>query len=213
MTTLLLVRHGQSIANEAGIFAGFTDMPLTEKGLQQAACTAKFIAENYRVDAVYASDLQRAWQTGLAAARTLGLNITPTEKLREIFAGSWEGNTYESLANGHTPEYETWLHDIGNCQCPGGESVAELSRRVYEAVCAIAEENEGKTVLIATHATPIRTLMCRMAGLEISQMKDVPWVTNASVTEVRFENGLLTPVKISQDAHLQDLVTRLPKNA
>lgn len=211
MTTLLLLRHGQSTANEEGIFAGFLNAPLTEKGRLQAACTASFIAENYKVDAVYASDLARAYDTGCAAAQLLGLPVTGCEELREIFAGKWEGCSFEELYH-HGENFPVWLEDIGNCRCPEGESVEQLSRRIYETVCRIAQSHDGQTVLIATHATPIRTLMCRMAGLEISGMKDVPWVTNASVTEVRFEKGVLTPVKISQDAHLAALVTKLPVN-
>lgn len=213
MTTLLLIRHGQSHSNLEGKFAGFTDTPLTETGLRQAERTAAFIAQNYKVHAVYASDLQRAHVTGATVAAALKLPVHPQPQLREIFAGSWEGNFYADLANAHSPAYETWLHDIGNCQCPGGESVAQLSRRVYDAVRAIAEEHDGKTVAIATHATPIRTLLCRMEGKMLSEMKDVPWVTNASVTEVHYKDGSWTLAKISQDAHLGDLITRLPKNA
>ena len=66
MTRLLFVRHGQSKANLDGVFAGQIDPALTELGCRQAECTAEFIAENYKVDAVYSSDLQRAYQTGLA---------------------------------------------------------------------------------------------------------------------------------------------------
>ena len=69
MTRLLFVRHGQSEANLEGVFAGQIDPALTELGYRQAECTAEFIAKTYSVDAVYSSDLQRAYHTGLAAGR------------------------------------------------------------------------------------------------------------------------------------------------
>ena len=63
MTTLLLIRHGQSQANLTRCFAGHLDAPLTQLGQQQAACTAEFVANAYSVDAVYGSDLLRAFDT------------------------------------------------------------------------------------------------------------------------------------------------------
>ena len=82
MTRVLLIRHGESMANKQSVFAGQIDPPLTELGLTQAALTAKFIKENYAVDAAYASDLQRAWETGLRAAEALGRATTSRSRGR-----------------------------------------------------------------------------------------------------------------------------------
>lgn len=212
MTRLLVVRHGQSVANLDGVFAGHIDPALTELGLRQAECTAEFIANTYHVDAVYSSDLQRAHQTGLAVGRKLGLPVETDKGLREIFAGEWEGRTFDELAAEHSPAYVQWHQDIGNAKCPGGETVAELAVRVFQTVRRIAEANEGKTVVLALHATPIRTLEWTASGKDLSHMQQIPWVTNASVSEFIYENGVLTPVKISQDSHLGAMVTALPTN-
>ena len=64
--------------------------------------------------------------------------------------------------------------------------------------------------MLACHATPIRVLMWHMSGRDLGYVQQIPWVSNASVTEVTYENGTLTPVKVCQDAHLQDMVTKLP---
>ena len=212
MTRLLFVRHGQSDANLNRIFAGQIDPALTELGFRQARVTAKFIAENYRVDAIYSSDLLRAYHTALAASETLGLPITVDRGLREIFAGSWEGRAFDALAEENSPAYRQWFQDIGHAQCPGGEAVAELAERIYQTVRRIAEENEGKTVVLATHASPIRTVQWRSSGEDLGYMQQIPWVSNASVSEFVYENGVLTPVKLSQDAHLADMKTELPSN-
>lgn len=212
MTRLLVVRHGQSVANLDGVFAGHIDPALTEKGVRQAECTAEFIASAYSVDAVYSSDLQRAHQTGLAVGRRLGLPVETDKGLREIFAGEWEGRKFDELAAEHSPAYVQWHQDIGNAKCPGGETVAELAARVFRTVRRIAEANEGKTIVLALHATPIRTLEWTASGKDLSHMQQIPWVTNASVSEFTYENGVLTPVKISQDSHLGAMVTALPTN-
>lgn len=212
MTTILLVRHGQSTANLARRFAGHFDAELTPLGLSQAACTAQFIKNHYTVDKICSSTLTRARQTADAAAALLGLPVCPEPDLREIFAGEWEGQFYDALVCGYPEEYRCWRENIGLARCNGGESVMELADRVWKAVCRIASENEGKTVLIASHATPIRAVLWKISGLAPEQMKSVPWASNASVSEICFRDGVFAPVKISQDAHLAELKTVFPSN-
>lgn len=210
MTRLLIVRHGNSQANAQGIFAGFTDSPLTELGLLQAEKTASYIAENYQVDAVYASDLQRAFVTGKAVADKLGLPVTPTKAMREIFAGQWEGQAFDELDK--LPSYHTWKTDIGNATCDGGESVRQLQSRVLTELTRIARENPGKTVVIVSHGTPIRAIQCFCQGKSLEEMKDIPWVSNASVTELCYEDEKFTPVSVGYDAHLEGVRSVLPAN-
>ena len=162
MTKFLFVRHGESDGNRYRLFTGQGDLPLTELGHRQAEAAADYIVKTYgnTIDAAYASDLSRAWDTGKAAADRLGLTMIPDRGLREINSGAWEGVSFADLPVRFQEDFALWMQDIGRSRCTGGESVAELSERVYAAVVRIAEENPGKTVLIATHATPIRTLQC-----------------------------------------------------
>lgn len=211
-TRLLLVRHGQSEANEAGIYAGHTNSELTDVGKQQAILTADYIAKTFSVDAVYASDLKRAYHTGEVIAASTGAELYPTKNLREIFAGKWEGVSFDVLCREYQEDYERWMNDIGNSRCSGGESVAELKDRILDALTEIAKTNIGKTIVIATHATPIRAMQCHWNNLPLDAMKDIPWVSNASVTEVTYEDGVWTLVKIGYDAHLKNLKTILPEN-
>ena len=211
-TTLIIVRHGESEANGNKIFAGHLDIPLSQRGLQQAELTARYIQENYNVDAVYASDLQRAYHTALPIAKAFDLEVVKTERLREVFAGLWQGQSFDVLENKYARSYWIWRHDIGKGHPDGGESVAEVSQRVWDAVQEIAKREQGKTVVIATHATPIRALLCRMEGKDLADMKDVGWVSNASVSIVRVEDGRWRLEQKSVDVHLADLKTRFPAN-
>lgn len=210
MTTILLVRHGESTANLEELFAGDYDAPLTPLGHTQAECTANFVLNNYKVDAVFSSDLARAYDTGKHIADKLQLPVQTDKGLREINGGLWEAKPFARLGDTHPEEYRLILNDIGNAWCPEGESVAQLDRRVWETVCRIAREHEGKTVVIATHATPVRVVQWHMTGLPADAMQSIPWVSNASVTELKWENGTLSPVKVGQDAHLADMRTFLP---
>ncbi len=212
MTTLLLIRHGQSVANINCLFAGHTDAQLSELGIQQAHKTAEYIRENYQVDEVYASDLQRAHYTGKATADLFGLPVIATQELREIFGGDWENLNYDWLEKNYADSYGVWLNDVGNARCNGGESVQELGARIYAAIERIAKENDGKTVVIATHATPVRVMECMCKKIPFDQMSEIPWVSNASVTEIQYENGNWVFKTRGYDAHLCDLKSKLPAN-
>ena len=212
MTKLLIIRHGQSEANLQGVFVGHTNSPLSALGKRQAEVTADYVVSNFHIDAVYASDLERAFYTGKAVADRLGLVPHADSGMREIFAGDWETVKFDTLSTEYGEPYQLWLRDIGLAQCPNGESTAQLQSRIVATLRRIAEENDGKTVVVATHATPIRTFMHHCSGLPLSEMKNIPWVSNASVTTVHYENGVFNIVTPGYDAHLGDMRTALPKN-
>ena len=211
-TTLLLIRHGESEANERKFFAGNLNVELSEKGKAQAVLTANYVVENYQVDAIYASDLSRAYNTAQPLAHKLSKAITATKKLREIYAGEWEGKFFSELQTKYEADYRIWLEDIGNARCSKGESVEELALRIWEKVENIVKENEGETVAIATHATPIRTILCRLKGLPLSEMKNIPWVSNASVTVLQYSDGEWRIEAESLDGHLSQMKTSFPAN-
>ena len=211
-TTLIFVRHGESEANEKGIFAGHLDMALSARGQQQAIWTARHIAENFSVDAIYSSDLQRAYHTALPIGQLCGVEIVKSPQLREIFAGEWEGLSFQKLQERYGDSYRVWREDIGRAHPEKGESVEALSNRIWESVQEIAHKQQGKTVVIATHATPIRTLLCRLQGLGVDQMKQVGWVSNASITVVRTKGNQWRLEQVGADTHLAGLKTHLPAN-
>ena len=212
MTKLLLVRHGLSLANEKGFFAGQADVPLLSMGRLQAKATGEFLRGHYAVDKVYASDLIRAGETGKILSEILGCPLEMDRGLREIYAGAWQEKTFDYLTEHYPESYGIWRRDIGKAQCPEGESVAEMGLRVKEALAGICRENPGKTLAIATHATPIRAMECWAKFRDFARMGEIPWVSNASVTELFYEDGAWQLGVVSQDAHLQNLRTVFPAN-
>ena len=212
MTTLLLVRHGESEANRNDIFAGHFDADLENRGLKQAQKTAEYIKENYKVDKVYSSDLKRAFKTGKCIADLIGVEILPTDRLREIGAGKWDGMKFSDLQKYYKKEYDMWMNDLGNAHCPDGETVKGLGDRIMNELTRIAEENDGKTVVVATHATPIRAAQTFIQFGSFEKMKNIKWVSNASVTVLEYDNKKWSCPKVSIDEHLADLKTSLPTN-
>lgn len=209
MTRILLVRHGQSEANSRDLFAGFFDADLEELGLRQAQATAQFLEENYKVDIVCASDLKRAYKTGEVIAKHYGVPLIAEQGLREISGGVWEGVYFPSLKDLYPEEFGLWSTDIGNAGCPGGETVREFAFRVMSTLERIALGHDGKTIVVATHATPIRVVHTMLLYGDISAMQEVPWSSNASVTEVEYEGGTWRLISAGSDTHLEGMKTFL----
>ncbi len=210
MVTLILERHGQSEGNNLKLFTGHTNVGLTPLGIEQVKKSAEYITQNYKIDKIYSSDLKRAVETAKIVADKTGLEIIKSEKLRELFAGKWDGTSFEEIGKNYADDWKIWCDDVGNSRCSGGESVKELGERFLNAITKIAEENDGKTVLIATHATPIRVAQCLLGGKSLDHMKNVPWGANASLTVLEYDKGNWKLVKVSYDEHLGELMTNLP---
>lgn len=212
-TTIYLIRHGQSLANAQGIFLGQGDLDLSQLGIAQACKTADYLKNHVgRPDAIYASDLKRAYNTGKATADQFAMPITKDQNLREIDAGKWCCVPFSDLQVQFPETYSRWMHDIGNSHCDGGESVAQLQNRVVGAVTRIAKAHENSTVFLFTHATPIRVFAAHCLNKTLDGIKDIPWGANASVTKVIYHDGAFQLTEYSRDDFMQDLVTALPAN-
>ena len=209
-TTLLLVRHGESLGNRDERFLGHTDLGLSDLGHRQAAALATALRDRH-LDAVYSSDLQRAMQTVTPTATEHGLAVIPRRSLREIYAGDWEGRLFDDLIRLWPREREVWKTNIGFACPPNGESVMEVYARIEQALAEIAAENEGKTVLIGTHATPVRAMTAHLMGLGLEGMASLAWAPNASITTVVYEEGIPTLAAAAEDGHLAGVSCAVPK--
>lgn len=208
---LIFVRHGQSMGNLNNTYLGHTDLDLSPLGKKQAELTCEFLSKR-EIHKIYSSDLLRAYNTALPLAKYKNIVPVKSALLREIYAGKWENHLFSQLKEEFKESYGVWLNDIGSSHPDGGESVAELQKRIVSEVTRIAGENDGKTVAVFTHATPIRTLFAYIRGKSREQIKDVPWATNASVSEAVYDNGKFTEICYSRDDFLSAVATGFPKD-
>jgi broad specificity phosphatase PhoE len=162
MTTILVLRHAQSLWNAERRWQGWADVPLSEEGERQAA-RAGVLLRGAGLATAAASDLRRARRTAELISTDLGLGLVRVdERLRERDVGEWSGLTAEEMEErfpGHRDAWRTGQID----RPPGGESTAEVLERVDAALCDLATENGP--LLVVTHGGVIRALE-RRAGLE-----------------------------------------------
>ncbi len=210
-TRLIFIRHGYSESNKDGLFTGQADISLTDLGRRQAQCAAEYLKDT-KIDKFYSSTLSRAIDTALASAALRNKSVEKNPGLCEINAGVWTEKPFDKIIFDYPTEYDLWKNDMYSCKCPNGESVAEFFSRVENTVRYIAEENDGKTVCIASHATPIRAICCLALGYAPKDIKSVPWSPNASINIIEYKNGIFSFIKRDIVEHLDGFETNLPDN-
>ncbi|MDQ7809207.1 bifunctional RNase H/acid phosphatase [Amycolatopsis sp. A133] len=166
-TRLLLLRHGQTEMSALRRYSGRGDVPLTELGRAQAAAAAKRLAatEGLVVDGVdggvvpiISSPLTRTKQTAQAVADALGGRVETHPGLIETDFGEWEGLTFAEAADRDPELHSSWLGD-SSVPPPGGESFDVVHRRVRKARDELIAEHGGRTLVLVSHVTPIKTLL------------------------------------------------------
>ncbi len=142
-----------------GRFAGRGDVPLTSTGLAQATAVAARLTGR-PVDLVVTSPLSRARDTARVVADAAGVPLTVDDDLAETDFGAWEGLTFAAVIARWPAELAAWQRDA-DAAPPGGESFGAVARRVNGALDRLLAEHEGQTIVVVSHVTPIKTLVCR----------------------------------------------------
>ena len=156
-TVTRLLRHGQTPMSVQKRYAGRSDVPLTDLGVQQTAAAAKRLA-SAGLDVIVTSPLLRAVQTAEEVAAATGATVVTDDGFREADFGAWEGLTFAEVQERWPAEMAAWLADP-EVAPPGGESLAGVNERVTAALRRVLAARERQTVLVVSHVTPIKTLV------------------------------------------------------
>ncbi|WP_283631571.1 bifunctional RNase H/acid phosphatase [Mycolicibacterium poriferae] len=157
-TRLLLLRHGQTDLSVQRRYSGRGNPALTDLGNRQADAAARYLGQQGGIDAVVSSPLQRAYDTAEASAKALGLDVTVDDDLIETDFGDWEGLTFREASERDPQLHGKWLRDTA-VPPPQGESFDAVATRVRAAQRRLVEQYAGRTVLVVSHVTPIKTLL------------------------------------------------------
>jgi probable phosphoglycerate mutase len=185
---LIVVRHAETEWNREGRIQGHTDVPLSEAGFAQAEeLAARLAGEAF--DALYSSDLARAYQTAERVARRSGHRIVVDSRLRERHLGVLQTFTHAENARVHPEVYDRYRRGEADFVIPGGESAREFFTRVTRAVAAIAEASSGRRAVIVSHGGVLDALY-RIAAGEGPEGPRRTTLLNASVNTFRYRNGV-----------------------
>ena len=187
-TTLVLVRHGVTKHTSAKKFSGGLggdNPPLSEEGLAQARAAADWLAGlGDRVDTVVASPVRRTRETAEVVADALGLPVEVEPGFAEMEFGDWDGLTFAEVAEQDPEGLEAWLGSL-DVPPPGGESFREVEKRVLGGLGRVLEQHPGRTVVVVSHVTPIKTLVAHTMGAPLDAVFRME-LSPASVSVVSF---------------------------
>lgn len=195
LTNLYIIRHAQAEANLLRLFHGHVDGKLTDYGKECLAPLAKRF-NGIAIDAVYSSDLTRARLTAEAIAQSQSLPVFTTPKLREIYAGRWEGMKFADCQETFKEQFTLFLSADFNCRPEEGESIREVAERMKAAIDDILAHHKDETVVIVSHGCAIRSYLTLICGCtELGK--------NTAVSKLEFDNeGNVTPAFLWDLSHL-----------
>lgn len=211
MVKFIVIRHGHSVSNKEKTYTGRLDIGLSSEGIEQAKALADYLYANYKVDAVYSSHLIRAKHTADFIAGKFCLPVNIEKDLQEMYCGKWEGLTAEQAEALYPEDFIDWQTNLEDGRCTDGEWMSEIKTRAVRVIKNIAKENDGKTVVIVSHGCVIRSLQSEWLGISYRELKELPWVTNASITEVAYDQGKWSVLQTGYDGYLGENRTEMPK--
>ena len=193
VTTVLVVRHGRTALNAQGRFRGRDDPPLDEVGLAEVEHTATEIASRSGgrpVAAIASSPLVRARQTAEAIGLATGREPSVMDELNDLDHGSWTGLTAEEAQTRDPQEYEVFRRDPRSALPPGGESLAEVERRIRSAIASLAARYPGEEVVAVSHEIPIRLLISGVCQIDGPDLWDIALPTASINVLTRDTDGV-----------------------
>ncbi|MDX6407172.1 MAG: glucosyl-3-phosphoglycerate phosphatase [Gaiellaceae bacterium] len=192
MTTLLLVRHGETDWNRDGRWQGGSDTSLNDLGREQARALAEQLDGD--IAAMYSSDLARARETADIVAAKLGLEVQVDPRLRERGFGSWEGLTMPEIEERFADSYLRWRAGEG----PGAEDAEtfeDFSARVSAFLAEVIRLHPEEDVLVISHGGSIRVIHALASGLDyVRDHRLIPGVANCAVARYVARDGKLAPL-------------------
>jgi probable phosphoglycerate mutase len=204
VTVLLLIRHAHTDAAGKRLTGWSRGVHLNERGVREAEALAERL-EGIRIDAIYASPLERCRETAAPLARRLGLAVSTRRGLLEVDYGDWTGRLISQVRR--TQRWRVVRHTPSQMRFPGGESLVEVQARAVVEVERIVAAHPKDVVAIVTHADVVRLLLAHYLGLHLDGLHRLVADT-ASVSVIALADGSPRVVKVNDTGDLDALRQR-----
>jgi len=174
---IYLLRHGAIEAVRSKTYIGQLDLPLSQKGIEQANAWRSFFQGNLP-ETIVCSDLKRCRLTAEIIAGSHGNRISTEKKLREISMGLWEGISMADIQKNFPKAWQNRGKNIGTFRPPMGESFSDLAQRVLPVFYQLCEKSP-KDMLIVAHAGVNRVILADMMHLDFNDLLGIPQTYSA----------------------------------
>jgi len=203
MTSIYLVRHGQTAWNKEEIFRGRTDIPLDETGLKQAELAGEYFKAMV-IQGVYSSPLLRAWQTAEPIALFQNLKAQPIEGIIDMSFGNWEGHALQEIERIDPEIYRQWREEPHLAKLPGGESLDDVRFRAMAALEWVIKKHPEGSVVLISHRVVNKVLICGILGIDNSHFWQIAQDT-AAINLIQYKRGRYVLSSMNETCHLKAL--------
>jgi len=208
MLHIYFIRHGQTDWNHIKRFQGQKDVPLNQRGRQQAQATARRL-EGVSFDRAYVSDLSRAWETAQIINVHHKLDPVRDDRLRERSFGCFEGYTLDETRQRFPDIREAYVKDQLHFRIPGGESRFEFIQRVGAYFETLRQTHVDQTLLVVAHGGVLGALFSHIISqkLDFEAPRFVPLfsVANCSISQLKYTNDRWLIESLNQTDHLANV--------
>jgi probable phosphoglycerate mutase len=180
---VLLVRHGRTPTTGKLLPGRAPGLHLADEGRAQAEAVAERLSALGKVDAIYASPLERTRETAAPIARRLGLRVRTDRGLLDCDAGDWTGAELKQLSK--RPEWRTVQRWPSGFRFPNGESLLEMHDRVASTVAQLRDRHAGTTIVVVSHADPIKAVVADALGAPFDLFQRIV-ISPCSVTPIAY---------------------------
>lgn len=174
---LFLVRHGQTSANESGLFYGSTDLPLTDRGIEQGRQVGDYLAA-VRFGQIHTSLLQRAQQTARLVVPD-GIITSSDARLNEMHFGNWEMRHHSSIAEEEPQAWQSWVDDWQNVTPGGGEPFSRFAERVTGVADDFTQQQDDGDILVVAHQGVLSLMLAHWLHMPVAAMWHFPFQQGA----------------------------------
>jgi broad specificity phosphatase PhoE len=203
MTTVYLIRHGQTAWNKEEIFRGRTDVPLNEIGLREAELAGGYLKDK-EIHVIYSSPLSRAWQTAQKIAQFHNLEVQPLNGIIDMSFGRWEGHSLQEIQKNDGELYRQWREEPHRVRIPDGESLDEVRIRTMAALEEMIQLHPEKTLVLVSHRVITKVLICGILGIDNSHFWQIGQDTTA-INLIQQRNGKYILSLMNETCHLKPL--------
>ncbi|WZL71785.1 alpha-ribazole phosphatase [Clostridiaceae bacterium 35-E11] len=196
MLRIILVRHGETESNQAGVYCGWHNSQLTEKGLRQAYTVSEKLKQE-KIDHIISSDLDRTLKTAEIINDYHHVQITVEKNFREMHFGLWEGLNYKEISQNYKMALKDWEKDWIDFKVPEGESLRQMYERVTKGVDKIIEMHKEGNFLVVSHSGCIRAMVAYLIGRGIEDYWKYK-IDNCGITTIEILDGFFILTGMNQ---------------
>jgi phosphoserine phosphatase len=203
MSTIYLIRHGQTAWNTGKRFRGLHDIPLSDVGRLEAERAGVALRE-VKLARIYASPLSRAMETAELVRGEREVEIVSDAGFIDVDYGKWTQMQDDEVAEAYPELHRQWTNEPDRITFPKGENLEQVASRSLDRLRHLARVHADADIAIVSHRVPLKVILMSMKGMALSEFWNLP-IDTGSVSSLGVDAGVLRLLCLNDTAHLHDL--------